>query len=135
MAAKKSGKRHHFDPEYSAWHKKFPEFAGIETCLKIFDSRDEFPGSWQDVCWMEMTNNAEANLDEYISVAKREVQNGGAFAFTILWTLHSVRSPKCESLFESLVDHPLKKVCSIAQRGLQGYRKPSTDSRQRRTKG
>ena len=62
MAAKKIKKRYHFDPEYTAWHERFPEFPGIETCLEIFGSRDQFPGSWQDVGWMEMTNNAEFQI-------------------------------------------------------------------------
>ena len=83
---------------------------------------------------MEMTNNAEANLDEYISVARREVENGGPFAVTILWTLHSVPSPECEALFKSLVDHPVEKIRSIAQRGLKEFQRPSKDSGQRRTK-
>jgi hypothetical protein len=123
--ATKSGKRHHFDPEYSAWHQKFPEFPGIEICLKVLGSRDEFPGSWQDVCLMEMTNNAEENLDEYISVARREVEKDGPFAFTILWTLCSVLSPQCEVLFESLMDHPVEKIRSLARRGLDELRRHS----------
>lgn len=134
MAARQSKKRHHFDPEYTAWHERFPEFPGIDTCLGIFGSRDQFPGSWQDVCWMEMTNNAEANIDEYIAVAKREVENDGPFAATILWTLWVVPSSKCEALFESLKDHPDEKISTTAQRGLKEYRLRSQNSAKRRTK-
>ena len=128
MAARKSKNRHHFDPEYTSWHQRFPEFPGIETCLEIFCSRDLFPGSWQDVCWIEMTNNAKANVDEYISVAKREVENDGPFAATILWTLSGVPGSKCEALFESLKDHPVEKIRSTAQLGLKEIRRHAKDS-------
>lgn len=83
---------------------------------------------------MEMTNNAEENLDEYISVARREVAKDGPFAFTILWTLRSVPSPKCEVLFESLMDHPVEKISSIARRGLNELRGHSKNSGQQRTR-
>ena len=77
---------------------------------------------------MEMTNNAKANVDEYISVAKREVENDGPFAATILWTLSGVPGSKCEALFESLKDHPVEKIRSTAQLGLKEIRRHAKDS-------
>ena len=126
MAAKKaSRKRHHFDPVYSQWHQRFPEFPGIECCLEIFRSTDDFRGNWQDVAWMEMSLNAEANIEEYISVAKREVARQGAHAYTVLWTLAYNPHPKCKELFQTLLDHPDEKFRKMAGQGLKNLSKRS----------
>ena len=98
-------KRHHFDPEYSEWHVKFPTFPGIEKCLEIFNSRDLYPGSWQDVAWMELTNNAVENLPEYLAVTRREVASNGQWAKGLLWMLAHLQLPECRGLFEEMLQN------------------------------
>ena len=59
--AKFSDYRHHRDPEYRRWHRKYPRFPGIDECARLIRA-GKAQGAWADILAYELAENANCCL-------------------------------------------------------------------------
>jgi hypothetical protein len=59
------------DPEYVRWHKKYPRFPGVETCLVLLRSSN-VRGVWIDQICFELQEHAAETANELIAAFYRE---------------------------------------------------------------
>jgi hypothetical protein len=69
--AKFSDYRHHCDPEYQRWHRKYPRFPGIDECARLIQA-GKAPRAWADIIAYELAENANNCLPLLIDAFRND---------------------------------------------------------------
>jgi hypothetical protein len=108
--------RHHIDPEYRRWGRKYPRFPGVTECIRLLRTRN-IRGAWRDIIHGELTSHARECLAELIESFRSEENEW--VRLMVLAAVADARVAEAIPFLAAAVREKHPRFGPCAERGLQ----------------